>query len=636
MNKKLLLALLLLLISVGAVAAQGTYQEAPMLAEMVAAGSLPPVAERLPAQPVVLEPVEEIGQYGGTWHAMDSSDNLGWTSQTVFTDSFLKWNRDANGMRPNLAQSWEWNDDATELVVHIVEGVKWSDGEPLTVDDYLFWWNDLVMNEDIPVSPPDGTQFNGEPMTVEKVDDFTLKFTFPIPNPLFLETQSRGSYYASNHFVPAHYLEQFHPAYNTAVTTTDELMARVDFNTHLHFPDMPTFMAWRVAQYTSGQLLVLERNPYYWKVDSAGNQLPYIDQIEVRIAAPGTNAAEQVLQAAIAGNLDMQTRTINIKDISVLLDNQEAGDYRVVMWNQGDFASPWLILHYDNIDEGLNDLMYTQEFRQALSISINRERINNVVNLGLAKIRQFALSAESPEFQSEAGKAVYEAWANSFTQYDPEGAKALLDSIGVVDANGDGWRDRPDGTALDVIVDVFSSDQGTIDSMDLIKEDWDAIGLNTTLNVADQTIIDQRIGEGESFIMAWPGAAAWGLISAPGAWTPIENATYNGGGQRLGQWYQTGGAEGVAPRPGSMLEKLQQDYTELITIVDPAERYAKLLEAYQLHIDEGPISIGTVGEHPSPTIVKNNFHNVPSNGLTASWDLGFPGSADPEQFFISQ
>jgi peptide/nickel transport system substrate-binding protein len=111
-------------------------------------------------------------------------------------------------------------------------------------------------------------------------------------------------------------------------------------SSRLHFPDMPTFMAWKTSEYVSGQLLVLERNPYYWKVDSAGNQLPYIDRIEVKIPAPGSNVSELVLQEAIAGNLDMQARQVDIRDISVLLDNQEAGDYRVIMWNAGDFASP--------------------------------------------------------------------------------------------------------------------------------------------------------------------------------------------------------------------------------------------------------------------------------------------------------
>jgi peptide/nickel transport system substrate-binding protein len=124
-------------------AQSATYQEAPALAELVKAGKLPPVEKRLPEKPLVIDPVEEVGQYGGTWHMLDSDNTLGWTRQTVMVEPFLKWKRDSSGFRPNLLESWEWNKDATELVAHFVKGIKWSDGEPLTVDDYLFWWNDM-------------------------------------------------------------------------------------------------------------------------------------------------------------------------------------------------------------------------------------------------------------------------------------------------------------------------------------------------------------------------------------------------------------------------------------------------------------------------------------------------------------
>jgi peptide/nickel transport system substrate-binding protein len=104
----------------------------------------------------------------------------------------------------------------------------------------------------------------------------------------------------------------------------------------------------------------------------------------------------------------------------------------------------------------------------------------------------------------------------------------------------------------------------------------------------------------------------------------------------IGQNYQTAGAEGVAPREGSMLEQLQDIYTRASAATDAAERNAALLEAYRIHIDQGPITIGTIGQHPNPVIVKNNFHNVPEIGLVGSWDLGYPGTADPEQFYIDQ
>jgi peptide/nickel transport system substrate-binding protein len=613
----------------------GQYNEAPMLAALVQAGTLPPVDERLPADPVVVEPVEELGQYGGSWRMVDSNDAMGWTRQTIMVEPFLKWNRDVNGMRPNLVEHWEWNDDATELVVHFRQGIKWSDGEPLTADDYLFWWNDMVLDERVPLGAPGGTTVGGERMQVEKVDDYTLRYSFAAPNPLFLENHSRGHYHSAAFVVPAHYLRQFHPEYNSEVTNADELMVRYDPASRLRYTDMPTFMAWRPTEFQSGQRAVFERNPYYWKVDTAGNQLPYIDRIEVQISEGGS-PTEFVALKAIAGELDMQVREVSLQDVPLILENAEAGDYRVLMWNRGDFAWPWLILMYDYPDEAIVDLMYTPEFRRALSVSINRDRINNIVSLGLAKPRQFALSPESAEFQTPEGQQVYQEWSTSYAQYDPEQAKAWLDEIGVVDADGDGFRDRPDGTPLELIVDVGVTDRQSIDALDLIKEDWEDIGIKMIINAIAGEVMNQRAQAGEIMIRGWGSAAAWGLVSAATVWTPVEGVTYALGGVRIGQHYVSGGETGVAPRPGSMLEKLQQTYTELISIADPVERDARLLDAYRIHIEEGPISIGTVGEHVSPVVVKNNFRNVPDTGVVAAWDLGYPGTADPEQFFIRQ
>jgi peptide/nickel transport system substrate-binding protein len=629
----ILFALLSLLVAVGFVSSQDMYSEAPALAEMVAAGELPPVDERLPDEPLVLEPVEEIGQYGGTWRAVDNGDGNGWTQMTTSVEPFLKWNRDVNGFRPNIVTDWEWNEDATELTVEFRQGIKWSDGDPMTVDDYLFWWNDMVLDEDVPVNAPFGTTVRGELMSVEKVDDYTLHFSFPYSNPLFLEYKSRGAYHSSLHMVPEHYMRQFHPKYSDAEDAT-ELVNHYGWTSRLHHPGMPTIYAWMVADYVEGQRLVLERNPYYWKVDTEGNQLPYIDRLDITIPEGAPN--ELVVLKSIAGELDFQSRGVNLLDIPLVIENQEAGDYRVIIWNNGDYAWPWIMPMYDYPDEDIVDLMYMKEFRQAMSHAINRDRINEITSLGMATARQFSLSAESPEFQNEEGAAFYQEWAASYASYDPELAGSLLDSIGVVDADGDGWRDRPDGTPLEVIVDVPAEDTPTVDRMDLIKEDWDAVGLNTVLNIITWSVVSDRHFSGDIMIRAWGSAAAWGLVSAATVWTPIEGVTYSVGGARIGDYYNSGGARGVAPRPGSMLEQLQDAYTELISIIDPHERNAKLLEAYQIHIDEGPITIGTVGEHPNALIVKSNLRNVPDFGLTAGWDLAFPGTADPEQFFFDQ
>lgn len=634
MIKRIFLTASLVLAVFSTALAQSTFNEAPMLAEQVASGELPPVAERLPAEPLVIEPVEQVGEYGGTWRMLDQNNELGFSLMTTGVEGFLKWNRDASGFRPNVLESWEWNEDATQVTVHFRQGIKWSDGEPLTADDYLFWWNDMVLDENIPVDPASGTVVNGELMTLEKVDDYTLTFTFAGPNPLFLENHSRGPWNSAQSIVPAHYMEQFHPKYNSEVTDTTELMNRYNTSTRLHYPDMPTIGPWRVTSYVADQVATFERNPYYWKVDTAGNQLPYIDNIQVEIASGAVS--EQVTLKALAGELDMQVRDVSLQDVPLIMENAEAGDYRVIMWDRGDFAWPWLMPMYDLADDGLEDLMYTQEFRQALSVAIDRNRINDITALGLATPRQFSMLPQAEEFQSEEGQALYEEWANSFIEHNPEQAASLLDSIGVVDTDGDGFRERPDGTPLEITVTMFPDDPKVTQSLELIKEDWETVGIKTTISIMTWDEYTAANEAGEVQIFAWPSAAGWGLLSAPSVWAPVEGVQWAMAGMNIGQYYQTGGAEGTAPREGSMLARLQEAYSEAVAATDAETRNAALLKAYRIHIEEGPINIGTIGQHPSPVIVKNNFHNVPEIGLVASWDLGYPGTADPEQFYIDQ
>lgn len=614
--------------------AQNTFNEAPVLAELVAAGTLPPVEERLPAEPLVIEPVEGIGQYGGTWRMLDQNNELGFTLMAAGVEPLIKWKRDASGFRPNVLESWEWNDDATVLTAHFRQGIRWSDGEPMTANDYLFWWNDMVLNEDVPIDPASGTVINGQAMTLEQVDDYTLVFTFAGPNPLFLENHSRGPWNSAQAIVPAHYMKQFHPAYNPEVTDTTELMNRYNTSTKLHYPDMPTIGPWMVTSYVMDEVATFERNPYYWKVDTAGNQLPYIDSLQVEIASGAV--AEQVTLKAIAGELDMQVRDVSLQDVPLILESAEAGDYHVIMWDRGDFAWPWLMLFYDLADEGLQDLMYTREFRQALSVGFDRVKMNDVIALGLATPRQASMLPQAEEYQSPEGQEIYEAWTNSFIEYDPELAGSLLDSIGVVDADGDGWRDRPDGSTLEVVITIFPDDPRVASSVELIEQDWERIGLNTFISIKTWDEYTTANQAGEIMIFAWPSAAGWGLLSAPSTWAPVEGVQWGMAGMRIGEYYQTGGASGTPVREGSMLEKLQDFYTQAVAATDAETRNAALLGAYRVHAEEGPITIGTIGAHPSPVIVKNNFHNVPDVGLVASWDLGYPGTADPEQFYIAQ
>lgn len=621
--------LLAALLSSGAAMALD-YKQAPSLD----GANLPPVAERVSANPLVLEPVESVGTYGGTIHDITKA-NLDWEKITLQVEPFARWQRDLNGVRPNVAESWTWNDAYTELTIDFRKGLKWSDGVPMTADDFMFFWNDVVLDDSVEVSFPAGTVVNNVPMTVEKIDEDTVKFTFAGPNPLFMELSSRGYYNSAQWLIPAHYMKQFLPKYNSAVKDTTEFMARYSMDSRITFTDMPTLAGWKTSSYTPGQRLTAERNPYYWKVDTAGNQLPYIDGFETTVASDDS-VGQAVLLNSVAGKLDFQSREFNLSDVSLLMENQEKGNYRVMMWDRGDFAWPWMMPMYDHKDAGIVELFYKPEFRRALSVAMDRDKYNDVVAYGLAKPRQFALSPLSPELQTPEGKAFYEKWVNSYIEHDPEQAKAWLDEIGVVDKDGDGWRDRPDGSRLQLIVDFQSGDKQTADIMDLMKEDWDAIGLETLLNQGDWSTLSARENSGEMMMRAWGSAAGWGLLSAPTVWAPVENVEWTMGGMSIAKYFQSGGTEGTAPPAGSMLEKLQQAYAKAAATLDPDSRNAALLEAYQIHFDEGPITIGTIGEHPTPVVVSNRLRNVPTVGLVGSWDMGFPATADPEQFYFAE
>jgi len=595
---------------------------------------LPPVAERVSANPLVLEPVESIGTYGGIIHDITKA-NLDWSKMILQVEPFARWERDLDGVRPNVAESWEWNDAYTELTINLRKGVLWSDGTPLTADDFMFFWNDVVLDETVAVSFPAGTVVNDKPMIVEKLDEDSLKFTFGGPNPLFMEMSSRAYYNSAQWLIPSEYMKQFLPKYNPAVTDTTEFLARYSMDSRVQFPDMPTLAGWRVTSYTPGQRLVAERNPYYWKVDTEGQQLPYIDGIETTVATDDA-VGQAVLLNAIAGKLDFQSREFNLSDVSLLMDNQEKGGYTVKLWDRGDFAWPWMMPMYDYKDEGVVDLFYQPEFRRALSVAMDRDKYNNVAAFGLAKPRQFALSPLSPELQTPEGQKFYEEWVNSYIQYDPEQAKAWLDEVGVVDKDGDGWRDKPDGSRLQMIVDFQSGDKQTADIMDLMKEDWDAIGLETILNQGDWSSLSTRQNSGEMMMRAWGSAAGWGLLSAATVWAPVENVEWSMGGMSIALNYQSGGTEGTPAREGSMLERLQDAYSVAVQALDEDSRNAALLAAYKIHLDEGPITIGTVGEDPTPVVVSNRLRNVPDVGLVGSWDMGFPATADPEQFYFAE
>jgi peptide/nickel transport system substrate-binding protein len=598
------------------------YKEAPILAELVAQGTLPPVDERLPEEPLVVQPVESIGQYGGTWHRAFLGVKDFHALGRLIYDSILLWPRDpADPIQPGLAKDWKWSDGGRTLTLYLRSGLKWSDGAPFTVDDIIFWWENIELDTNITAAPHSEWIVNGQPMELEKVDDTTIKLKFAAPNGLaesvglaFHGCQWPLGFERFGFFAPRHYLEQFHPKYNPDATY--ELFEEKAFNFNT---ELPVMYAWKVAQWEAGATeMVAERNPYYWRVDPAGNQLPYIDRIHFALVEDN----EAINLMAIAGDLDMQHRRIDFSKYTVYQENAAAGGYHTLLWSTAQASTITLFPNQSYADPKYRDLIQNLKFRQALSLGINRELINNVAFLGQGIPRTITVVRDSPLFLADI--------ETYYAEYDPEGAQQLLEEIGLV-KGADGFYTFPDGSPVELIIEGTDAVSGaSMDSLELVTEDWKAIGLKTVLETMSRDIYWPRANANEVMIATWETDRGLVPMIDPIYQFPFDERSWMG--PAFGTWYKSGGELGE--EPSANLKEVMDLYDQYKGTVDPAAQ-VEIAKEIVRKSTEGLFTIGTVGMPPGLVVVKDNFHNVMEHH-TSDWLVFTPGTMAPSQFWIGQ
>jgi len=632
------------------------YNEAPMLAEKVAAGELPPVDERLPKDPFVIDlPWAEIGQYGGTLVRSTTASDFLDTSQYMYGHSPLHWTDGGSSVGPGLVKSWESNADTTEWTFFFREGTRWSDGELFTVDDVLFWWEDMALNEGHPEVIPAWALGGGEPMVAEKIDDFTLRFTFAGPAPLTepqLAQFVMGGVGPGFGPFPKHYLEQFHPDYSDA-TDFEEFTEMQDWWTN---PERPVLNAWMPVSLEPGNRMILERNPYYYAVDVAGNQLPYIDRFEVNFA----ENAEVLKLQIINGDVNIHIHPhLSLRDLSLLKENEETGNYRVLLWDNGAGGAPAWGVNWNNPDPEKAEIVHTVQYRRALSHAMDRGRIQKLTFLGLGEaFSTGTMSPNAAQFnRSEKGQQMLQAWRDSAVEYDPDLAMSLLDEINVVDQDGDGWRDLPSGAPLEVRIDFPAGNAQFVETAELIKEDWQVIGLNAIVNTVPGEQLGVMTTNATYDIRLYGGGApdgpdlltypAW-LISyssggrwAPlyGAWMAVQGTSKEGTELDLDPRDRTPPRE--EPPPDDPMFKMWELYQQAIVEPDVQKRDELAFEIIQIHIDQGPFLLGGIADPPNIVIASNQLKNVPTReqipngGWLGPWVLGFPGAITyPEVYYF--
>lgn len=630
------------------------FNEAPMLAAMVEAGELPSVDERLPENPLVLSPIHDIGQYGGTLRSFGSEWGGQW-HESQYGHSALRWIDDGLGIAPGMVEAWESNADASEWTLYFRKGLKWSDGSPCTTADVMYWWDDLVNNLEHSDTPPDFGQAGGEAATFTAVDDYTLKISYVAPSPL---TEGRLAMWVNagigpRWIAPAEYLKQFHPDYSDAV----------DFETHdekmlfRENPDCPTLTSWMCKSNDPGLSRLSVRNPYYYCVDTEGNQLPYIDYLSETVVPEKETQVLTILNGEIdfAGHIHHSAR---LGDLATLMDGADNANIKIELWDCGGGTGPCWFFNNDNPDDALRELHRTPKFKQAISHCIDRPTVQKIKYFGYGELTTGTHSPKCREFTfSEEGQALYREQRDAYVAYDIEMAKTMLDEMGMVDVDGDGWRERPDGEPYELRVD-YPADTSDIDVqvLELAKEGWDAAGLKTVLNPMAPGDFDTMwqagqgnfrypwgVGDGPNHLL-YP---SWLVPNEPARWSPLS-------GRRLmfvgtekedteldkSPWDRDPPRFASTERDliGEPVWKLQEIYQQAVVQPDEIKRHHMVWDMIHIHIDDGPFFIGTVANEPLPIIISNDMINVPArdelalNGFICPWIIPSPAITNPETY----
>jgi len=559
----------------------------------------------------------------------------GWNTERMLVYSDF----DLRTLVPNVIESWEVSDDGKTYTLHLHEGMKWSDGVPVTTEDVAFWWFDYINNEKLGYLRW-WWLVGGEPAVLEVLDDFSFKFTFAGPFGSFPAQMTRwfGSYKPI--LMPKHYMKQFHADY-TDEAELNKMAAEVElegwdalFDSKYDYGitgwygggnamEYPSLAPWIIVQNPQEGLHIWERNPYYWKVDQSGNQLPYIDNLRNDYVT--TN--ELVIQKIIQGELDYAgPHTVSMAYYPLYKENEPGNTYIV-----GDYLScmtdRYFLVPQHTLPEEpvLQEIIRHPNFVKALSVAIDREEINESLFFGLARMGQMCPMPNSKYFK--------EKYATAWAQYDPALANQMLDEMGLDERDGDGFRLRPDGERLKFNIEHPGARVGTsvAEFTEMVVSHWRAVGIDSTTKEIDSSLFDDRMEGGLVHCGIWHNDEVTDLLF------PIEMDWYlplDDGG-RAGNilwalWLGSDGEEGE--EPPKEIQNMVENFYRMQEVADEDERLALGQEILD-YLAENPLQIGSVVESPSPLIFNKNMRNLPRPKVPMGWDTYGISTYHPEAFF---
>lgn len=621
------------LVALLAVAAPANaYQQSPIFDALVEKGELPPVAERLPTNPLVVTPVDSVGTYGGTWHsALRGGQDNAWIARTVAYDGLVRYDREWKEIIPNLAESWEVSEDAKTYTFKLREGLKWNNGTPFTTADIAFA---IELLKEPSYSVGGFVKNPNNPVEIEVMDDTTFKFVFEKPNGTIMDELASVSGF-SIVSLNKEYCSQFYPKYNpdaaeqakaAGFETWESWMTdRCSWGTETirwANPELPMMNAWKVKEPLTGSAtrVTFERNPYYWKVDTEGNQLPYIDNLEMRVS----DSVEELTLLALNGEIDFQDRHIaTVANQPLFYDGQEAGDYRIGEEIQSSSNTMVIQFNLNHVDPKRRELFQNKDFRIGISHAIDRPEIINVIFTGQGKPFQVAPRPESPFYNEE--------YAKQYTEFDPALAAQHLEAAGLTKGS-DGMYTFADGSPLVITIDTITSRIDWQDMLELIQLQLAAAGIKIEINNVDRTLYYEKRPLGDYDAQVWGGDGGLDVVQEPRYYMAFssEESVW---AYRWAQWFN-GSRPEIAEEPPAWAKQQMDLYNQLRREGDQARRTELMKQILTIGEENFPV-IGVSLPGNSYYIAKNSLRNIPPT-LFSAYLFPTPAPYDPFQWYFDQ
>lgn len=610
----------------GARSAFADFIGSPYFAGAEAQGDLPPVAERLPRNPAVARMLEQ-GKLGGELRMLmanpkDTRVLVAYSyARLVCYDTEYK-------LQPDICASFDVQEGRI-FTFKLREGHKWSDGKPFTSEAFRYFWEDVANNEELmPTGIPTTLKVDGQAPTVEFPDDLTVRYSWDKPNPDFLPAIAGAS--PLYIFRPGHYLKKYHKKYRDEAELKTEveesgqpswaaLHNRKDNQYRNDNPKLPTLDPWTLRNKPPAERFIFTRNPYYYRVDETGQQLPYFDQVVFDI-----RDSKLIPAKAAAGETDLQARYLRFDSYTILKEAEERDHkYVVRLWDDARGSNFAIYPNLTTTNETWRKLFRDVRCRRALSLAIDRNEINQAIYFGLGVPGANTVLQQSPLYKPE--------YTTAWSEQDLDKANALLDEMGLTQRSDDGLRLLPNGEKMVIVIDTAGESTEETDILQLVRDSWRKIGVDLFSKPSEREVFRNRVFSGESIMSVFFGIDNGVPNADLSPWEFCPSTQQQLQWAKWGQFIETSGEAGekIDLPEAQHLFDLLQSWRAATGGGVRAGIWDEVLKIWSDQV----FSIGTVANVPQPVVVGQHLHNVPEKAIWAFDPGAHFGVYKPDTFW---